>query len=377
MSKQPTPRPRRGMLFQAPKLIAGLVVAYGAVLALILSPEIQTRVVYGHHRGFSTTPNFSLPEDFGLAPGKAVNLYLKSADNTTLGAWFVASETHYRSLPFPAAKPLDVRTAISKRPTILFLHGNSGHRAAPHRVVSYSGFSSRLDVNVLAIDYRGFGDSEGSPTMQGVVADARAGWEWLREMGAEAKDVVVVGHSLGTAIAALLAAELGGERVVPRGLVLSAPFASLRAVYHDYNLWGFLPLFKPLGLVPAVSAYMMGLTAHAFDTLSIVPKIGCPVLIAHAENDLLFPHAQSDMIFDAFLGALAVDGTNANMISSRELRQKHNVEVQEIPAFGTLSESKGERRLVMLKVVEGAHDLLRVEGIQDVMGRVFGFFNST
>ena len=73
---------------------------------------------------------------------------------------------------------------------------------------------------MLAIDYRGFGDSEGYPSVHGVSKDARAGWDFLMRKGAKPEDVLIVGHSLGTAIAGLLSAKLGREGIHPRGTVL-------------------------------------------------------------------------------------------------------------------------------------------------------------
>lgn len=62
------------------------------------------------------------------------------------------------------------------------------------------------------IDYRGFGDSTGSPSEKGLRIDANAAWDWVKSMGAEDDNVVVIGHSLGTSAAAML-----GEDLVARG----------------------------------------------------------------------------------------------------------------------------------------------------------------
>ena len=99
----------------------------------------------------------------------------------------------------------------------------------------------------MVIDYRGFGDSEGYPSVGGVSMDARAGWDFLITEGAKPEDVLIMGHSLGTAIAGLLAAELGREGVQPRGTVLMSvrvPFSSffLESEMNGYVLFciGFL-----------------------------------------------------------------------------------------------------------------------------------------
>ncbi|KAJ6615165.1 Alpha/Beta hydrolase protein [Mycena sp. CBHHK59/15] len=368
---------QEGILVRVPSVLIYFGITYGIVLALILVPFVQTHLVYGHHRGFSSIPNFSSLEDYGLAPGKTVNLYIKSADNTTLGAWFVMSEKYYHSLSFPV-KAIDIPAALKKRPTILFLHGKTGHRAVPLRVPIYAAFSSRLDANVFAVDYRGFGDSEGQPTLAGVAADARAAWDYLTTLGAEPKDVLIVGHSLGTCVAGLLAAELSQEGISPRGLVLLAPFASVKTLMYEYYLFGFLPLLKPLVRVPTVSRFVTGLLTHRFDTLNLVPKIAGSVLIAHAEDDRAVPHAHADTLFNAFidplLPATPIQFDGKDLAAQQADMRKELVTVLKIPAFGKLEETqRGGHRFALLKTAKGTHDIGRVEGVQDVIGRMFGF----
>lgn len=72
--------------------------------------------------------------------------------------------------------------------------------------------STALDVNALIIDYRGFGDSTGSPTEAGLLIDARAAWDWiLSRNGGDASKVAIVGQSLGTGVGTALAAQLIAE----------------------------------------------------------------------------------------------------------------------------------------------------------------------
>lgn len=71
--------------------------------------------------------------------------------------------------------------------------------------------STQFKANVLAIDYRGFADSTGSPSEAGLTRDARAAWDWLRDQGASESDILVLGHSLGTAAGAGLLGELAAE----------------------------------------------------------------------------------------------------------------------------------------------------------------------
>ena len=111
---------------------------------------------------------------------------------------------------------------------MLFCHGNGGN--ITHRVDALKMLHRRAGVSVLIFDYRGYGRSEGKPSEAGVLADARAARAWLaaREKIAEA-DVVLMGESLGGAVAVDLAARDGA-----RALVLESTFSSLPdvAAYH-------------------------------------------------------------------------------------------------------------------------------------------------
>ncbi|MCC6392204.1 MAG: alpha/beta fold hydrolase, partial [Bryobacterales bacterium] len=104
----------------------------------------------------------------------------------------------------------------------LFLHGNAGnvsHRGRSIRAITEAGSS------VLALDYRGYGKSEGSPSETGLYADADAAYDWLIGKGYDAARLILHGESLGTAVAVELA-----SRRSSRGLILEAPFPSARAV---------------------------------------------------------------------------------------------------------------------------------------------------
>jgi abhydrolase domain-containing protein 12 len=186
--------------------------------------------------------------------GKTVNMKLSSLDNTTLGAWFILAESIHRQTALQPPSKEDqlarIPDALKSRPTILFLHGNTGTRALLQRITVYTGLTARLDANLFAVDYRGFGDSAGQPTVEGVAQDARAAWDYLMFQGAKPQDVLIVGHSLGTAIASLLAADLARDGSEPKGLVLMSAFSSLRKLMEQYYLFGFIPLLKPLSYLP-------------------------------------------------------------------------------------------------------------------------------
>lgn len=73
------------------------------------------------------------------------------------------------------------------------------------------------DSNVLAVDYRGFADSTGDPSQEGLAIDARTAWDWIAARvekagaGPADKQIVIAGHSLGTGVSSALAAQLADE----------------------------------------------------------------------------------------------------------------------------------------------------------------------
>lgn len=204
---------------------------------------------------------------------KTHNLQLHTADNETLGAWFVFADPFYAAhktdLRSPTSSPDElIRSALRAHPTVLFLHGNGGTRVLASRVRHYQAFAARLRANVLAPDYRGFGDSTGTPSEAGLTLDARAAWDWLRERGASPESVLVVGNSLGTGVAVQLVAVLqaeqpngdgrreaeSGAREMPRGVVLLAPFSNVETLLDTYYIAGLVPLLAPLRIFPFVAS---------------------------------------------------------------------------------------------------------------------------
>jgi len=126
-----------------------------------------------------------------LVAGKTLNFKLTTADNVSIGAWFILADPFHKTLTPPPAAPYltsHIPSSLKIHPTILFFHGNAGNRAFAARIEHYKPFSSRLGANVLAIDYRGFGDSYGTPTQDGLALDARAAWDWLILNGARAEE---------------------------------------------------------------------------------------------------------------------------------------------------------------------------------------------
>ncbi len=160
--------------------------------------------------------------------------------------------------------------------TLLFLHGNGGNIA--HRGDSLRLFH-QLGLNVLIIDYRGYGQSEGTPDEAGMYRDARAAWRHLIEQrGARARDIVIFGRSLGGTVAARLASE-----VQPAGLIIESSFSSARDVARTV-----FPLLSHL-------TYLR----YDFDAAAAIKQVHSPVLMMHSPEDEVIPYALGERLYRA------------------------------------------------------------------------------
>ncbi|KAF5392010.1 hypothetical protein D9757_003349 [Collybiopsis confluens] len=396
---------------------------YALALGLIAVPYFQSHALYLNALTLPFFADYDAPERYGLAMNKTYNFKIQTVDNETLGAWFILSESFYQSLPSHSTIPKPfVQHALRARPTILFFHGNAATRALKARIQHYSAFSSRLNVNVLAIDYRGFADSTGSPSEDGLVRDARAAYEWLISSGARGEDVLLMGHSLGTGVSARLAAELSREELPYRGVVLMSPFSSISELVKTYSVLGVVPLVKPLTMIPYAFNFVTWALIHKFDTLTVVPQIKGKVLIAHAENDWDIPYTHSEILFNAFLEPLLppvdipsdpVSTTKEDwsaftaQIAARKNERENVVITTRMPNFGVMEEftdrggettvggervrggeywaagqqgggTPRNREVIFVKMLEGNHDYVGVqEGLQDIIGQKFSLLPSS
>ena len=229
-------------------LLVSLALAYGAVLLLVY--VFQSRLVYFPEVGRAVT---ATPQAYGLAFEPVT---IPTEDNERLAAWWV-----------PAEGALGA---------VLFFHGNAGNIS--HRL-DYLAMFNRLRYSTLIVDYRGYGQSTGSPSEEGTYRDARASWNYLRQARAvREQDIVVVGESLGGAVAAWLAAR---ER--PRAAVVASTLTSVPDL--GAQIYPFLPVRL--------------LSRFSYDSLSAVKAIRAPLLVAHSRGDDIIPYAHGRALYEA------------------------------------------------------------------------------
>ena len=210
------------------------------------------------------------PERAGLAYR---DIWLQAADGTRLHAWW-----------------LPAKAGVEVRGTVLHLHGNGGNLAW-HLGGSY--WLPEQGYQVLLLDYRGYGLSDGEPLLPDVYQDIDAAFAWLAQAPeAQGKPLVLLGQSLGGALAVHYLAEHADRRARLHALVLDGVPASYREVgrYALSNSWLTWPLQVPLSwLVPDGDSAI-----HAIPRLS-----GVPMLIYHSLDDEVVPLANGVRLYQA------------------------------------------------------------------------------
>ncbi|HYO91351.1 MAG TPA: alpha/beta hydrolase, partial [Pyrinomonadaceae bacterium] len=179
-------------------------------------------------------------------------------------------------------------------------HGNGGN-------LSYTGWLleelSARGFDVLALDYRGYGRSEGEATDEtGIYRDADAAYDYLmRERGVLPEKIVLYGQSLGTTAAVDVA-----SRRRCAAIVLESGLSSAREM---------AALILPRGL-----RWLHALAQNSFASTRKLESVRCPVLVAHGALDSTIPVEQAHLLYNAAREPkrlLIVPGANHNDVVNR------------------------------------------------------------
>ena len=131
---------------------------------------------------------------------------------------------------------------------------------------------------MLFVSYRGYGGSSGTATEPGLITDGLTAYDWLRQRGVPANQIMLVGESLGSGVAVQLAA-----RREVRAVALEAPFASAASVAAGVYWW------LPVRL----------LMKDKFDSIDHIAKIRAPLLVIHGELDEITPLTEGQRLYAA------------------------------------------------------------------------------
>jgi uncharacterized protein len=228
------------------------VIGWTAVIALCLYAGLAA-MIYLAQRSLMYFPEtiHTTPAAAGLPQAEEISL--TASDSVPVTVWSVAPQ--------------------DGKPVILYFHGNGG--ALHYRVERFRKLIAD-GIGLVALEYRGYGGNPGSPSEQGLIADAEAAYAFA-VAHYPPQQIVVWGESLGTGVAVALAAEKPVGRVI-----LEAPFTSAFAVGRE-RYW-YLPV-----------RFLM---KDQFRSDERIGKVTAPLLILHGVHDRTIPYAMGQHLFD-------------------------------------------------------------------------------
>jgi pimeloyl-ACP methyl ester carboxylesterase len=228
-------------------IATALLVVYGGLLLLLW--RFQERILFQPPLGAETSP-------------------------------VAARQVHYRASDGAELFAFVVGDCTAEGPVVLAFHGNA--EVSRWLVPWASRLGREAAACVVLAEYRGYDGLSGSPTYAASARDARAALDFIHNsLNVAPANVVLFGHSLGSAVAAELAAV-----AQPRALILLAPFSSARAMAARMIVPGLRVLFRVISRV------------H-FDTVARVAELAAPVWVAHGDRDLVVPARMGREVFAA------------------------------------------------------------------------------
>ena len=239
-----------------------LIALFSGFLVIVLAGCIERMFFYPDSATYTT------PAQLGV---RAEDVRIVTADGSRLHGWFLPAVGNAKG-------------------TVLHLHGNAANVSNHLPLVSWL---PARGYNVLMVDYRGFGRSEGKPSLDGVVDDAAAALAYLRTRpDVDATRLIVFGQSIGGATALrLLARDARGVRL---GVIDSA-FASYRGIARDATAGG------PLAPIAALTVGV--LPGPDKDPITALKSIRVPLIFVHGARDTIIAAVNSEKLHAAASGS--------------------------------------------------------------------------
>lgn len=197
--------------------------------------------------------NTNLPDAGELPPG-VEEILIETEDGVELTSLYLPSDT--------------------SKHVLIYFHGNG--RNLYRRLSSYIKLRE-MGINVLAISYRGYGKSEGTPTEKGIYTDGEAALKYATEvLGFSEDQILLFGRSIGSTVAVEIAQNRG-----VMGIVLVTPLTSGK------------DMAKEIGL-----SWFSSLAGDAFDNLTKIESSQAPLLIVHGTEDKITPFFMGQELFE-------------------------------------------------------------------------------
>ncbi|KAK4033113.1 Alpha/Beta hydrolase protein [Parachaetomium inaequale] len=331
-----------------PSLVVGVPLAgYIFFLGLSAVPYLQRNFLYAHKINTLWWGDINKPEQWGFAKNQVTPFHLTTADNQTLYAWHILPLPLYtqheaKLSSQPSGLSPDITTTENFRllrddPSarlIISFHGNAAQLTQGYRPAHYHSLTSlHSPYHLLTLDYRGFGLSTGTPTEQGLIRDAEAAVRWaVHTAGVPPSRIVLVGHSLGTAVATAVTEHfaLGRGEWDFAGVVLVAGFSSLPDMLSGYAIAGWVPVLRPLTWWPWLLRKVMGRVVDRWESAGRWREVVKGVKgrggrlrlsLVHARNDWDIPCHEDDKLFKAAVEGLVGGGMDGEEFEAEKKKR--------------------------------------------------------
>jgi len=300
-------------------LLAALLGLYLLFIFLAVIPFFQKQFLYAHNIHTLLWNDVNKPEKWGFAKGQVTPFKLTTTDEEIIYAWHilplplylknestVSVQKHGLAEDFTSTESFRLLKDDPEARLVLYFHGNAGHIAQAIRPMSYHALTDTSSYHVIAIDYRGFGHSSGSPSEEGLIEDASALVEWATKVaGIPSSRIVLLGQSLGTAVVSGVAEKYYSKNVEFAGIVLVAGFSDLATMLSEYRIVGVVPVLAPFRYVPWLLRLLHRFVVDKWNSADRLGKIvdktqtRLRLSLVHAKNDKDIPCTEDDKLFKA------------------------------------------------------------------------------
>ncbi|KAL8905181.1 MAG: hypothetical protein Q9171_006768 [Xanthocarpia ochracea] len=319
-----------------------ILVACGALyisfISILCTSWAQKHALYVHKLHTMWWQDLNKPEQFGFLKNQVQPLHIATPDGEVLYAWHVVplakyianeeyliKEQNISATHFSDSVGFGLLSKDAHSRLVINFHGNAGTVAQGWRTDAYRSLASGAPdkVHVLAVDYRGFGLSTGTPNEQGLITDGIATVQWAIDVAKiPPQRIVLVGQSLGTAVAAAVAEHFVRVSSIEfAGVVLIAAFSDMPTLLLTYSIKGLIPILSPLRPYPRLQLFFSGFLRDTWDTSSRIANLvrkshKVNLHLIHSKDDFEISWKHSESLFYTAANATSMSGLSNKQIDA-------------------------------------------------------------
>ena len=356
-----------------------ITVLYLGLLGLLTTTTFQSHAIYLNAIEMTWGKDLDVPEIFGFLRNQVTPFRISSNESESLHSWLITPlELYRRHEANFLAEISGLDRDISSRLTfellredpdailVIHFHGAGGTVASGYRCPNYRALAAgRPDkIHVLTFDYRGFGRSPGTPSEQGIIADALTVVNFaLNTARIPATRIAMFSQSLGTAVNVAVAEHYAQRNIVFAGHVLVAPFVDVPTLVSTYRIAGVVPLLSPLSHFPVLFDY---LRSWIQDTWATKDRLASYVraneargnkyflTLIHAKDDFDIPWRHTTQLFWHGVNASSPNGVTPEALDRVKLMQG-----SDLGPGGSVLEWRTDTGIIREEILRyGLHDVL-------------------